>query len=494
MNSSEGAQQIPKAGEILAGKYRIERAIAEGGMGVVVEATHLQLEERVAIKFLKPEVLGDNAAEVSARFLREARAAIKIRSEHVVRVFDVSALDGIPYIVMELLVGEDLDQLISHKGALPAADAVDHVLQACEALSEAHALGIVHRDLKPANLFLTHSTSGMPIVKVLDFGISKLASASGDMSMTSTQAVMGSPLYMSPEQMRATRDADARSDIWAIGVILYELLAGRPPFNGDTMTQVCAAILQDDPEPFAPRRKDVPVGLERVVMRCLEKKPQDRFASIGELAPALAPFASMVGQEAARRTGRAVKFAADAASRMSSPSVTELTPTRSDDVNSVPAKAHGAGATSISWGDERDRPKKSKMPVVMIGLVVTMAAAAAGVVAFRKAPESPRREAATGATVSQASSPPSIPTATQPAHDLVAPADGIPPLASASAESPSADPVATAATSTTAKAVASAAPAVHTTKPKKSAAPSPTPSTTKPGTTPPPKASWDDRK
>ena len=219
----------PQEGDVLAGKFRIERVLGVGGMGMVVSAMHLHLDERVAIKFLLPEALSN--PEAVARFSREARAAVKIKSEHVARVIDVATLEnGAPYMVMELLRGRDLSQMLQEEGALPAALAVQYVLQACEALAEAHAMGMVHRDLKPANLFLTARADGSPCVKVLDFGISKVTNMSGsgpDMGMTRTQVMMGSPLYMSPEQMASARDVDQRSDIWAVGtVLLFEKIFG----------------------------------------------------------------------------------------------------------------------------------------------------------------------------------------------------------------------------------------------------------------------------
>src|SRR5882724_4843576 len=246
----------PREGDVLAGKFRIERVLGVGGMGMVVSAMHIHLDERVAIKFLLPEALSNG--EAVARFGREARAAVKIRSEHVARVTDVGALDtGAPYMVMELLRGQDLSQLLRDQGALSVHLAVLYVLQACEALAEAHAIGIVHRDLKPANLFLTSRADGSPCVKVLDFGISKVTSASGsgsDMGMTRTQSIMGSPLYMSPEQMASSRDVDQRADIWAVGCVLYELVWPRAVRSRDDAAAVhvdfarrAAAAAHDSP-------------------------------------------------------------------------------------------------------------------------------------------------------------------------------------------------------------------------------------------------------
>ncbi|HEX7601864.1 MAG TPA: serine/threonine-protein kinase, partial [Polyangiaceae bacterium] len=228
-------------GDVLAGKYRVERVLGRGGMGVVVAATHLHLDQRVAIKFLLPDALSH--ADVVSRFAREAKAASKVTSEHVAKVIDVGTLDsGAPYMVMEYLEGHDLAAELEAKGRLPVEEAVSHVLQALEALAEAHKAGIVHRDLKPANLFLANRPDKTSIIKVLDFGISKLPQAGG--AVTHTAAIMGSPLYMSPEQLMSSKSVDARSDVWSIGIVLYESLSGSPPYRADTMPEIVALILQ----------------------------------------------------------------------------------------------------------------------------------------------------------------------------------------------------------------------------------------------------------
>jgi len=212
-------------GDVLCDRYRVDRVLGSGGMGVVVLAEHIELRERVAIKFLLDSAADD--VELSERFLREARAAVRIRSEHVVRVSDVGRLpSGAPYLVMEYLEGEDLSQRLE-RGRVPIEDAVDYVMQCCEAMHVAHRAGIVHRDLKPANLFLTQRPDGSPIIKVLDFGISKVGGAeAAQLSLTRTQTMMGSPLYMSPEQMRSSKDVSPSTDIWSLGVILHELISG----------------------------------------------------------------------------------------------------------------------------------------------------------------------------------------------------------------------------------------------------------------------------
>ena len=342
-------------GQVLGGKYRVDRVLGAGGMGMVVAATHLQLDERVAIKFLLPEALQNQ--EAVARFGREARAAVKIRGEHVARVIDVGSFDnGAPFMVMEHLDCRDLSALIEERGALPPADAVDAVLQALEALAEAHALGIVHRDLKPANLFLTRRPDGTPSVKVLDFGISKVTNASAsDNAMTKTSAIMGSPLYMSPEQMTASRDVDARTDIWAIGVVLYELLSGRAPFRAETLPEICGLILTASPPAIRNFSPATPEQLQNVVLRCLEKDRARRFQSVSELAQALAPFGSRATSRSVERISR----------------ILGATSAAYEAPESVPLVVQASGGTQSNWG-QTNPPRSNTVPL--------MVAAAAAVV------------------------------------------------------------------------------------------------------------------
>jgi serine/threonine-protein kinase len=272
---------------VLAGKYRVERVLGQGGMGMVVEARHLALEERVALKFLLPSsVPGSEAAE---RFLREARAAVRIKSEHVARVSDVGTLEsGAPYMVMEFLEGSDLARLVE-KGGLSIPDAIDYVIQGADAIAEAHSYGIIHRDIKPANLFLTKRPDGTPLVKVLDFGLSKRMD--GVDNLTRTSVAMGSALYMSPEQMQQTRSVDHRTDVYALAVALYELLAGTLPFFAESLPQLCAEILTGDPRPLKSFRPDVPDHLAAVITKAYARDRGQRFQSIGEFILALAPYA-----------------------------------------------------------------------------------------------------------------------------------------------------------------------------------------------------------
>jgi len=296
-------------GAILAGKFRIERVLGRGGMGVVVAARHLQLDELVAIKFLLEDAVTNRESVV--RFEREARAAVKIKSEHVCRVSDVGTLDsGAPYMVMEYLRGLDLKEVSTRRGPLPVTEAVDFVLQACDAVAEAHSLGIIHRDLKPSNLFLTERPDGSPMVKVLDFGISKALHGGGPggqtskQQMTASAAIMGSPQYMSPEQIRSSKNVDARADVWALGTILHELLAGSPAYVADTVPGLLAMIVADAPPPISQSRPDVPEDLEASILRCLEKDRERRFGNVAEFARALERYASPEIRPIVRRIAR----------------------------------------------------------------------------------------------------------------------------------------------------------------------------------------------
>jgi eukaryotic-like serine/threonine-protein kinase len=282
-------------GALVADKYRVECLLGEGGMGHVYAAIHEQLGIRVAIKILSPTLC--QSVDAVRRFSREARASVRIQSEHVARVIDVGQLEnGAPYMVMEFLSGNDLSHELKERGSLPTHEAIQYVLQASEAVAEAHALGVIHRDLKPANLFLTRRSDGSPLVKVLDFGIAKaVAPDQGAFepspSLTATHSFLGSPAYMSPEQVRTPKLVDTRSDIWSLGTILYELLMGELPFHGSNALDLLAAVASDPMPSIRAKRPDVSPELEAVIAKCLEKKPVDRYESIAAFAQALAPHA-----------------------------------------------------------------------------------------------------------------------------------------------------------------------------------------------------------
>jgi serine/threonine-protein kinase len=390
----------------LLGKYRIERVLGMGGMGVVVAATHVTLEERVAIKFLLPHALSN--AEAVARFLREARAAVRIKSEHVARVTDVGQLEnGSPYMIMEYLDGADLGSIAHRRGALPIEDSVEYVLQACEAIAEAHALGIIHRDLKPANLFVVQRADGTPSVKVLDFGISKVAGLSAsagsgsDLGMTKTSTIMGSPLYMSPEQMASARDVDPRTDVWALGAILYELLAGKVPFQADTITQLCAMILQQPAPALRNARPDAPEALQGVIQRCLEKDRNLRYANVAEFANALAPFAPRRARISIERVTRVLETAGLGLSR---PHLEEALPS-----SQLGGQTHGA------WGGSGvGRRSTGRVLGIALALVAVAGIAAAGIYGIGRpsAPPGPPAAAKTrepeAAPVSPAAEAPAV--------------------------------------------------------------------------------------
>ena len=278
-----------RPGDTIAEKYTVVRRIGEGGMAVVYEATHIRLQQRLAIKVLRPGM--PDFDEVLARFEREAWATAQLRSIHTARIIDVDMLpSGLPYIVMEYLEGADLDASLSVTGTMAVERAVDIVLQVAEAMQEAHSLGIIHRDLKPSNIFLSQA-GGRELVKVLDFGISKMVVNADPATSRLTQAgqYFGTPCYAAPEQLRSADEADQRSDIWSLGIVLYELLIGNPPFVGTT-TSVIARVMTDVIRPPADVRPDLPAGLSLGVMRALRRDPAERFQSMRELSEALAPF------------------------------------------------------------------------------------------------------------------------------------------------------------------------------------------------------------
>ncbi len=446
MEAGQGIALSPvRIGEILAGKYRVERVLGAGGMGVVVLARHVQLDQLVALKFLLTESL--DKPTIVARFEREARAVVRLKSDHVARVLDVGKMEtGAPYIVMEYLEGEDLAIALEHRGPLPVAVAVDYLLQTCEALAEAHGVGIVHRDLKPGNLFLTRRVDGKSLIKVLDFGISKLADGRENLSLTQTAEVVGSPKYMSPEQLRASRLADARSDIWSLGIILYELIGGEVPFVAETLAHLCAIVISEPPRSIRALRPEVPVGIEQIIARCLEKDPNDRFQSVADLAMALDPFVSNMQTSAAQRV--------QAVAAGSSGSFPQAPRSSANQV--VGSSSHSA---SIGWGQTEMSPSPPRSRAFAMTAGVAAAALVVVVAAYFGVH-------ARATAVSDTNSIPSTaaPTTTPSASTSSASSDSI---ASTSASSSASSPIASASAVASTTSSPSRPPKTHTPPPHK---------------------------
>jgi len=277
MHATEPA--LPEAPKTLRGKYLLEDRLGEGGMAVVWRARHLLVERTVAIKMLRPEVA--RLPNVPQRFVQEARAAWLIDHPNVVSVLDVDVDDdGTPFIVQELLDGEDLEAHLARVGPLTPAALVALVAPALDALAAAHARGVIHRDLKPSNVFLARTSRGL-MPKLLDFGISRIAS--DDARMTSTGVVMGTPAYMAPEQVHSPKKVDSRADLWAFGVMCYELLSGKLPFDGESPGELLVKICTCEPRPLSEAVRGVPLALEALVMACLRRDPAARPASAGAL-------------------------------------------------------------------------------------------------------------------------------------------------------------------------------------------------------------------
>jgi tRNA A-37 threonylcarbamoyl transferase component Bud32 len=353
----------PTPGLVVAGRYCVERVIGEGGMGIVVAATHVELDQPVAIKFLLPDAM--RHPEVVERFLREARVAAKVNSEHVARVTDVGRMgdgdpEGVPFIVMEYLEGSDLGQRIAAGGRLPLDEACEIGLQACEALAEVHAAGIVHRDLKPSNLFVTRRSDGSPCLKLLDFGISKFTNhpddSTADPALTATATIMGSPSYMSPEQLRSTKEVDARTDVWALGAVLYEAITGKPAFRGETVPQVCFLIGSSEPAPPSSLRADIPAGLERAILSCLDKNAETR-ATLVDLARALVDLAPERGRASLERVEAVLGAPRSKKKDVSIPVLPRT------------ATAPEVARTQASWGDERKGKRRGGGPLVLLAVV-----------------------------------------------------------------------------------------------------------------------------
>jgi serine/threonine protein kinase len=405
-------------GAVVDDKYRIDAFLGSGAMSVVALAFHLELEQQVAIKFLHAQ--GFDQEQTAQRFKREARAGARLHSEHVVRVFDVGTLaGGCPYIVMEHLKGNDLGRELTERARLPAAEAVGYMLEACEALAEAHAAGIVHRDLKPENLFLAERSDGSRIVKLLDFGISKsmMGNSLTDLALTRTATFMGSPLYMSPEQMRSSRNVDARSDIWSLGAIFYELVSGQLPFIAESIPELCLAVIGNEPKPLAELVPELPPGLEAIVLRCLEKDREKRYSTVAQLALELAPFAPAQASSP-ERTARILALPAPA---LLATSVSEgaRTPRRSSVVppsqlpasdSLAPAVRRGADAITINV---RSRRRYAPVLLACLAALAALTAVVAWLTPDASSPPLPEQPIA-------AQAPVVVPSKAEPALEATA--------------------------------------------------------------------------
>ncbi len=481
MQDSETTAGV-RVGDILAGKYRVDGVLGEGGMGVVVAAHHLQLDEPVALKFLLPAALKN--ADTMARFAREARAAVKIKSEHVARVIDVGTLEtGAPYIVMEFLRGSDLSVWLAEKGPLPIEQAVEFVLQGCEAIAEAHSLGIIHRDLKPANLFVVRRNDGLHSVKVLDFGISKMTQNGPDMAGTKTSLVMGSPFYMSPEQMRSSKDVTPQSDIWALGVILHELLAGQTPFSGETFPEICIKIGTEPPASLRSVRPDAPAALEAVVRKCLEKDRHLRYRDVAQLALALQEFAPKRAKASVDRILGILQSPGLSATEMvhaAASGAVVLAAAAGPVASSPPGTIGSFGQTT------RGMSRRTKGATAGIGLVCALLAAA-GFVAARRSAKSSVSTAGVAAAPAQGTT---TPAALAPALPASPPVDPVAPPVAAPVAPPSspAEPSANAAAAVhgSAPVHATPSPPPNHAKPVAIAAPAPSPLTSAPAAAPAP--------
>ncbi len=434
-SSGEHGAVSVQIGDVLVGKYKVETILGQGGMGVVVAALHLQLQERVALKFLRPGA--GRSDEFNARFLREAQVTAKLRNEHIVKVSDVGVLEsGAPYMVMEYVSGVDLRRIMRTDGLLPIPRAVDYIIQACEGLAEAHAIGVVHRDLKPSNLFITHRRDGADLVKVLDFGISKanLVLAEELEDLTAAGALLGSPKYMSPEQLTNTAQVDERSDVWSLGVVLYEMLTGAPPFVADTHAATCVRVLgQEPPASITERRQDVPKALEDAISHALERDMSLRTANVADFADEvvnatrdLLPASIGVSVDRIRGT-----IDARAQGTASSPPARPLNPLSQTMSHSYSSTSHRSGSGAVM--STREEPQRKTGLWIAGGIVVAALLLLIAVFVLRQ-PEQPAANASLAAhpSATEASTEAKPPVSAEPSaaatpsETATAPATGAP--------------------------------------------------------------------
>jgi len=456
------ANPYPQAGEVLDGKYRIEKLLGEGGMGAVAKATHMLRRAPVALKFMSPAVLALQGAV--ERFVNEGVAASQIDSDHVVKVFDVGRMpSGAPYLVMEFLDGQDLQQILHREGGrLSIPRAVHFTIQTLRALQTAHQAGIIHRDMKPSNVFVIDKDGEPDFVKLVDFGISKVRTDDPEgkqqnANLTKTNSALGTPLYMSPEQARSPRDVDARTDIYSTGAIIYELLAGRTPYTSDTgeFTEILFKIFTTDPEPLRNLRPDVPEGLAAVIHRALTRDLNTRFASANDFAEALTPFAderssALVAKMRGGRARSVVPQAPSGSPQAMTPSYAPNQPNYGEEAmantflgspdslkaakvpTDIGVTKEASAATTTAGG------RSSKGPLaVAIGAMVVLALGAGSVLVLRAKTSGHASQEPATTTVAPAPAPPPPPVAT----DLAPASASLTPLPTPSASASAAPSV-----------------------------------------------------